>query len=155
MKPKKPYMWFRGKACVWLKVLGLSRSRYYEVTKTYTDGVVLFQQFNNISALRPKSCKAIAWMHHYFQQIGDQMPDRMAIHLPSLLTNTLIYSRMVEDMAAHGDEAISKSQFYNLWILEFPHVTIPKVRSANYAVNWLGLKTINSAFQCEHNSVYL
>lgn len=113
---------------VWLEVLGLSRTRYYEVRKAYADGVVSFQRFSNTSVLRPKSCKAIAWMQHYFHQVGDQMPDRMAIHLPSFLTNALVYSRMIDELEIRGDEVISKSQFYNLWTLHFPHVTIPKVK---------------------------
>ena len=51
---------------------------------------------------RPKSCRAIACMQHYFQQTGDQMPNRMAIHLSSFLNATLIYKELEEG----GEEVI-------------------------------------------------
>lgn len=113
---------------IWLGTLGLSRSRYYEVRKAFSSGVISFQRaLSPTTSHRPKSCKAIAWMQYYFQQIGDQMPDRMAIHLPSFLTNVLVYNRMKEELEGRGDEVISQAHFYSLWKDEFSHVTIPKV----------------------------
>lgn len=55
------------------------------------------------------------------------MPDRMAVHLPSYLTNVLVYIRMKEELEGRGEEVISQAHFYSLWKDEFSHVTIPKV----------------------------
>ena len=55
---------------------------------------------------RSKSCRAIAWMQHYFQQTGDQMPNRMVIHLPSFLNTLLVYNRMKEELEEREEEVI-------------------------------------------------
>lgn len=113
---------------VWLGILSLSRTQYYEVRKAFCSGVVSFERIHSpTTAHRPKSYKAIAWMQSYFHQIGDQMPDRMAIHLPSFLNNTLVYNRFKEDCEERREEIISQTQFFSLWKAEFPHVSIPKV----------------------------
>lgn len=113
---------------VWLGTLSLSRTRYYEVRKAFCSGVVSFERIHSPTTVhRPKSYKAIAWMQSYFHQIGDQMPDRMAIHLPSFLNNTLVYNRFKEDCEERREEIISQTQFLSLWKAEFPHVSIPKV----------------------------
>lgn len=55
------------------------------------------------------------------------VPDHVAVHLPSFLTNILVYTRMKEDLECSGRQVICQSHFYNLWAAEFPHVSIPKV----------------------------
>ena len=55
------------------------------------------------------------------------MPDRMAVHLPSFLNNTLVYNRMKEEFKERREEFVCKSQFLRLWNEEFPQVSIPKV----------------------------
>lgn len=61
------------------------------------------------------------------------MPDRMAVHLPSFLTNAAVHLRMKEELEGSGRHVISQSHFYNLWSSEFPHVSIPKVCSICYS----------------------
>lgn len=62
-------------------------------------------------------------------RIGDHLPDRLAIHLPSSLTMKGVYERMSEEMASNTCSVISRPQFYNLWKEYFPHITIPTVRN--------------------------
>lgn len=112
---------------LWLAVLDLSKSRYYEVRQSFLNGALFVERLTSPMTHQPKSCEAIAWMQNYFSQIGDYMPDRMVLHLPSFLTNALVYSRMTEELEASGRQVISQSHFYNLWTSEFPHVSIPKV----------------------------
>ena len=112
---------------VWLSVLGLSKSRFYEIKKAYSDGSLSIVKVSNPMLRRSKTYEAISWMRQYFEHIGDHMPDRMAIHLPSFLTSSVVYDRMKEEFEAGGHPVISQSHFYNLWKTEFPHVTIPKV----------------------------
>ena len=112
---------------VWLAALGLSKSRYYDVRKLFNSGVLFLERLASPKTHQPKSLDAIAWMHNYFNTVGDHMPDRMAVHLPSFLTSAQVYIRMKEDLEARGQKTICPSHFYNLWQTEFPHVTIPKV----------------------------
>ena len=83
---------------VWLSVLGLKKSRYYDVCKEFLRGVLFFEHLSGTTMHRPKFYKAIAWMQHCFNQVGDQMPDQLAIYLPSFLTHGLLYGRMKEEL---------------------------------------------------------
>ena len=112
---------------VWLSVLSLSKSRFYEVRQSFLDGALFVERLASPTTHQRKSCEAIAWMQHYFDQVGDHMPDRMAIHLPSFLTNAAVHLRMKEELESSGRHVNSQSHFYNLWSSEFPHVSIPKV----------------------------
>ena len=112
---------------VWLAALGLSKSRFYEVKKAYRAGILFFERVWSPKTRQGKSNDAVAWMRLYFDQIGDHMPDRLAIHLPSFLTQSAVYSRMKEDFEMRSQPVISSSHFYGLWSSEFSHVTIPKV----------------------------
>ena len=120
---------------VWLAVLGLSKSRFYEIRKAYLDGSLSIEKVSNPILRRSKTYEAISWMRHYFEQVGDHMPDRMAIHLPSFLTNSAVYDRMKEEFEADGHPVISQSHFFNLRRTEFPHVSIPKVCKLNVKMN--------------------
>lgn len=112
---------------VWLSVLGLSKSRFYDVKRLFNQGAVRIERLVSPKPHSPKSQEAIAWMEFYFNQVGDHLPDRMAIHLPSFLTTNLVYRRMSEEFASKKQAIISQSHFYKLWSTEFRHVTIPKV----------------------------
>ena len=111
---------------VWLATLGISRSRFYEIRKAYLHGAMNMDQPAKQVPRRAKTHKAISWMNSYFNQVGDHMPDKLAIHLPSFLTRSLVYERMKEDL---GTDTISSSHFHSLWMSDFSHVTIPKVCS--------------------------
>lgn len=112
---------------LWLHALGLSKTRFYEVKKSYNAGVLFFERVISPNGRREKSNSAVAWMRLYFEQIGDRMPDRLAIHLPSFLTQSAVYMRMKEDFKTTNQPVVSNSQFHHLWTTEFPHVSIPKV----------------------------
>ena len=112
---------------VWLAALGLSKSRFYEVKKSFSAGVLFFEQLVSPKSRHEKSNNAVAWMRLYFGKIGDHMPDRLAIHLPSFLTQSSVFLRMKEEFESTNQPAISSSQFYSLWATEFPRVSIPKV----------------------------
>jgi hypothetical protein len=74
-----------------------------------------------------KTNKAVAWLQNYFDLIGDHLPQRMVIHLPSNLTKLFIFQRMVEDFKSREEVThISQSGFFKLWEEHFSHVSIPK-----------------------------
>lgn len=112
---------------IWLAALGISRSRFYDVKKSYNAGILFFEKVLSPKSRQGKSNDAIAWMRLYFDQIGDQMPDRLAVHLPSFLTQAAVYSRMKEEFESRGQPVVSSSHFYGLWGSDFSHVSIPKV----------------------------
>lgn len=73
------------------------------------------------------------WMDVYFNLIGDKMPHKNQLHLPSWETQKDIYYRYVGDMRNHGiseDEIAGISIFYKVWTDEFSNVVIPQVCTA-------------------------
>ena len=54
------------------------------------------------------------------------MPDKVAIHLPSMLTRKSVYDRMKQERVECAS-LVSQSQFYALWSKHYPHVSIPAV----------------------------
>lgn len=70
------------------------------------------------------------WMDAYFNLIGDRMPDKNQLHLPSWENQKNIYSRYLQDMQKRGigDEEIAGiSVFYKIWTEQFSNVVIPQV----------------------------
>ena len=65
-------------------------------------------------------------MFCYVCSVGDYMPHKQALHLPSMLTAKAIYERMQLDLV----QTVSQAQFYKLWNQHFPNVTIPAVSIA-------------------------
>ena len=73
------------------------------------------------------------WMDGYFNLIGDRMPDKNQIHLPSWENQKNIYCRYFQDMQKCGiseDEIAGISVFYKIWSKQFTHVVIPQVRTS-------------------------
>lgn len=116
---------------VWLTILGLAKTRYYNVRQLYMSGVHRIQELESFRAQSPKTFEAIAWMSNYFKKVGDMMPDRMVTHLPTCLTLQGIYDHMKDELQLRAKDVISKSQFYKVWKLHFSNVLIPKVSSIN------------------------
>ena len=55
------------------------------------------------------------------------MPTSTAIHLPSCLTKSDVYSLAFDDLTQWGLECCAISTFYEIWQSTFPNVKIPKV----------------------------
>lgn len=71
-----------------------------------------------------------AWMGAYFKLIGDRMPDKNQVHLPSWETQKDIYSRYLKDMKERGmseEEIAGISMLYKIWTEQFSNVVIPQV----------------------------
>lgn len=114
---------------IWLRILSISVSRYYRLRRDFLEnGGGSSQVAKRSRSLSPKTMKAVAWMEHYFDRIGDKRPDKDGIYLPTCLTEKKIYDVMVEELY-QGDESKSVcfSQFNKLYRAEFKNVTIPKV----------------------------
>ena len=77
-----------------------------------------------------KAESASAWMGVYFNLIGDKMPDKDQVHLPSWETQKDIHSRYAQDMKERGmsdEDILGISMFYKIWTDHFPKVVIPQV----------------------------
>lgn len=131
---------------LWLSILNISQARYYRVRVAYLEGkVTLEDSHRQVKKQSHKSYEAVAWMGNYFDRytgdklirhnnqlnimvmfhrIGDHMPDKTAVHLPSSLTVKNVYGRMREECS---QSIVSQPQFYNLWKQYYSHVTIPAV----------------------------
>ena len=71
-----------------------------------------------------------SWMDYYFNLIGDKMPTKNQIHLPSWETQKDIYSWYARDMKARGlkeEDTAGISVFYKIWTEQFSNVIIPQV----------------------------
>ena len=84
-EPKKVTYLLCGKSVclpVWLAVLSISSSRFYEIRKEFTKGIAEPAP-KKPRTLAVKSQQAIAWMNSYFERIGDKWPDKEGIYLPT------------------------------------------------------------------------
>lgn len=115
---------------LWVATLDISLSYFYNVRSLYQQGhkSIVAQVHRN----RPlaKTSEAMAWMESFFDLMGEKMPDRATVHLPSCLSKLCIYQRLEAEMRERGrSQIVSQSQFFFLWKLHFSHVSIPKVSS--------------------------
>ena len=113
----------------WQAAYGISNRRLEEALKWFTNGLVIAGE-NKLNSLgqRHKTNAAKAWMRLFFNRVGDKMPDTLAINLPSYLDNRIIYGYLKDEFSALGEEMICYSQFCRIMKLDFPDVSIPKVK---------------------------
>lgn len=109
----------------------ISMSRLSKLRKNASLGQVNVEH-GNLGKKRssPRVEEAKVWMERYFNLIGDKLPDKLKIHLPSWETQRDVFNRYKEDMTGVGipeDEFVSLSTFYRVWHDDFCHVSIPEV----------------------------
>ena len=119
---------------------GCTPQRLSRIKKEASLGQVNVQH-GNLGRKRstPRVEEAKVWMKRYFDLIGDKLPDKDRIHLPSWEAQCNVYSRYKEDMANEGmmeEEIVSLSTFYRVWHDDFSFVTIPEVRKAIFLILW-------------------
>ncbi len=112
---------------LWLATLGISQSYFYGVRTLFLRGhkrILSHVQRNPTQ----RTSEAMAWMDNFVSLMGDKMPDRATVHLPSCLSKLSVYHRMASDLRERGrTKIVSQSQFFEIWKTHFHHVTIPKV----------------------------
>lgn len=112
---------------VWLTTLGISKSYYYGVRQLFLQGCKRIVSHTHRHPTL-KTNEAIAWLDNFITLMGDKMPDRGTIHLPSCFSKLSVYQRLVHEFKERGKmQVISQSQFFEVWKTHFHHVTIPKV----------------------------
>lgn len=112
---------------VWIATLGLSKSYYYGVRQLFLQGCKRIVSHIHRNPTQ-KTNEAVAWLDNFLSLMGDKMPDRGTIHLPSCFSKLSIYQRLVQEFKdRRKDQIISQSQFFEIWKTHFHHVSIPKV----------------------------
>lgn len=136
---------------VWLSVLSVSTTRFYEIRKEFMVGKSCIEvgSCRRSRSLSHKSLEGIAWMRSYFERVGDKRPDKDGIYLPTCLTEKAIFSVMVEELyGGDSSKSMSFSQFNKLFRSHFPNVTIPKVCTSDTSINSLTHCAKCSAITC-------
>ena len=118
------------------EAVGISMKRLRRINRLYLSGVqVIPPQINEYRKMKSDKYEAAkAWMHHYFNKIGDRMPHIEQLHLPSFLSKKAVYQMMVDDFLGEGLkllDIISQSHFYKLWKNDFTNCIIPKVTTCH------------------------
>ena len=95
--PKNMTLLLCGKSVccpVWLAMLSITSSRFYEVRREFVDGKTE-RTPKRPRSMSVKSFQAIAWMSSYFEHVGDKRPDKDGIYMPTCWTEKAIHSHMV------------------------------------------------------------
>lgn len=109
-------------------VYGIRYNRFAAVKKKFLEGVVLAE--HGLLGIRHGACariRLIAWLRTFIEKVGDKLPMRDEIHLPSCMTKSDVYALACDDLTQGGLECSKMSTFYDVWKSEFPNVKIPKV----------------------------
>lgn len=109
-------------------VYGLRYNRFSSLKLKYAGGVVLAEHGRvGRGQYSDTSIRAISWLRMFISKVGDHMPMKEDIHLPSCLTKSDVYALAAYDLTQGNLECCGVSTFYKLWKTEFSHVKIPQV----------------------------
>ena len=96
-----------------------------------THGMVLSVQHKQALRLSraPSNTTAFAWMHNFFEMVGDKMPNLDGeIHLEPILIRT-IWDEYREALKGGIIPIIGLSEFGKMWMDLFPHVKIRQFKA--------------------------
>lgn len=118
----------------WQRVYGFSNSKVARLKMLVAGGVEHPVHRNKCSvALTTKRSEAVAFMSGYFNENCEKMPDpsgcRDSWHLPHTTTKAevyLMYRQFYEAQGADPEELVAGCYFKDIWLSDFPHVTIPE-----------------------------
>ena len=109
-------------------VHGVRHNRFAAIKCRFLNGVVMAEHGRyGKSCLTDSTIRVISWLRTFIQKIGDRMPTKDEIHLPSCLTRADVYALAVDDLSQGGLHCCKLSTFYDVWKSHFPNVKIPKV----------------------------
>lgn len=113
----------------WRLVYGLRYNKLCSLKQKFVAGVVRVEHGRQgLVQPRDRTLRATSWLRSFVEKVGDRMPMQSVLHLPSCLTKADVYGLACDDLTQGGMQCCSVSTFYELWLKEFPHVQIPKVR---------------------------
>jgi len=108
--------------------LGIRYNRYMSIKAKFLGGAVIAEHGRvGRGSYSSATIRVVSWLRMFFHKVGDNMPVKKEVHLPSCLTKGDVYALAVDDLSQGGLECCKISTFYQIWKQEFPHVKIPKV----------------------------
>ncbi|XP_070555386.1 uncharacterized protein [Ptychodera flava] len=115
----------------WREIYNVSEKRYEDCIKLLRDGKVNVEH-GNVHKKRSsaKAERALSWMRLLFERIGDWMPHKTQVHLPTSSSKKLFYIRMLkeleDDLGIKKEDNISYEYFTEIWRQHLPEFVIPK-----------------------------
>ena len=109
----------------WAQVYGISSRTLHRMLKQLANKEEATHGNVGKKRANTKAESVSAWMDAYFNLIGDKMPDKNQIHLPSWETRKDIYNRYFGDMKDRGmseEEIAGISVFYKIWTDQFSNL---------------------------------
>lgn len=94
------------------------------------NGFALSEQHKQALRLsrEPSATTAFAWMHNFFEMVGDKMPNLNEIHLEPIFVR-VVWEEYVDDLKGSLIPALSLWQFGQMWQDLFPHVKIRQFKA--------------------------
>ena len=110
----------------WLAIHSITQRQFQCLLNDLKDGKVAISSPIKKKKRKTRTFISKAWMESAFKKMGDKMPDSISIHLPCYLNYKILYSYMVADLEAVGDDPVSYPQFCTMMEKYFKEVSIPK-----------------------------
>jgi hypothetical protein len=76
----------------------------------------------------PSATTAFAWMHNFFEIVGDKMPNLNEIHLEPIFVR-VVWEEYVDDLKGSLIPAVSLCQFGQMRLALFPQVKIRQFKA--------------------------
>lgn len=116
----------------WCSLYNVSEWRFKLCLRLFRQGVVNVAHGNlHSKRVSSKTTRSLAWMRYLFERIGDWMPHKSQVHLPTSSTKKYFYDRMVKEFEADfglpPDNNITYEYFTEIWSKQLPEFIIPKV----------------------------
>lgn len=112
----------------WRFSYGLRIKRFSRLKQKFSNGTIIVEHGRyGLTHPSDATIRTLSWMDIFFKKIGDQMPTKKVIHLPSCLTKADVYGLAFDDLNSGGLSSPSPTTFYRLWQTHFTDVVIPKV----------------------------
>lgn len=113
----------------WRLSCGVRRKRFSRLKSEVSQGAVTIEHGRQ-GLLSPieSTMRVVSWMRSFFDKIGDKLPTKNSVHLPSCMTKADVYGLAYDDLTDGGLSCPSPSTFYRVWNKEFANVVIPKVQ---------------------------
>ena len=109
---------------------GLRYNQFASMKLKHSSGAIVAEHGNvGKGHHHDASVRTISWLRMFFDKVGDRLPMRDDIHLPSCLKKADVYALAADDLSQGGLECCSHATFYKIWMEEFPTVKIPRVSS--------------------------
>ncbi|XP_019628130.1 PREDICTED: uncharacterized protein LOC109472715 [Branchiostoma belcheri] len=126
-----PKFHISGKAVchkAWIKLNGISTSRYYSYLQQYKCGQIQNTEHGRQGNDYPteRSLCAQVWLEGLAAKDGDKMPNSEQILLPASWTMNDVYLFYQEENKDDPVKPLKRTQFFKVWRTQCKHIRIPK-----------------------------